>query len=110
MMSSQKLTWAEIVEGKSAVMAPVEQKFQFDPEVPEFKPNVDQGLNPSAKEFDPSASQLMQRAAEMTSLLLECYSDSEDDEPEPRVVATPIAAALNPFAKVFSPPAVPICQ
>jgi len=119
MMSAQKHqpTWAEIVKGKTAIAAPVEQKFQFDPEVAEFKPNVNQCLNPSAKEFDPSQSQLMQRAAEMTSLLLECYSDSEDDEPEPRVVATPVAASnplacphLNPFAKVFSPPAVHICE
>lgn len=136
MMSSQKHqpTWAEIVKGKAAAMASVEPKFQFDPEVPEFKLNVGQTLNPSAKEFDPagqcfnpsakefdpSESKVMQRAAEMTSLLLECYSDSdsEDDEvpcPQPRRVAAPVvtsktSALLNPFAKVFSPPAVPICE
>lgn len=135
MMSAQKNqpSWAEIVKGqkKGASAQPVEtklqlnpevqefkfnpevQEFQFNPQVQEFKPQVNQSLNPCATDFDP---QLMEKAAQMTSLLLDCYSDSDDDDDDKEnrglhVVAAPVTASkvvacaqLNPLAKTFSPP------
>jgi len=136
---------AEFVPRKKAIsvpLPPTEEKFEFNAEAPEFSvpelkmnalaqefvPPVSQGLNPLTKEFIPPQHKLLNKAAEMQKLLLECYTDdddSSDDEPEAPVVqkrtqATakpgtavlpfrpppglpPPDAALNPLAKAFDP-------
>jgi len=103
----------------------------MNPLAVEFVPPATQGLNPTTKEFFPTEHKLLNKAAEMQKLLLECYTDDEDssdDEPQRPVVtqkrnqvmdsaivrpfrpppglAPPkLNAELNAFAKAFDPAA-----
>jgi hypothetical protein len=152
-----KNSWADIVKGKEVSAFPTKQKkkfnatasefvprkkaantpsaeqkqFNFSTEAPEFVPPVTEGLSPSTKEFFPTQHRLLNKAAEMQKLLLECYTDDDDtsdDEPrclpaskvQKRKQATmrstgivvpfrpppglaPPDASLNPFAEAFDP-------
>merc|ERR1719498_1751455 len=96
---------------------------------PEFVPPVSFSLNTFASEFIPPEHKLMNKAAEMQKLLLECYtddesSDSDEDKPlsatqkrkqgtknnsvavrpfRPPPGLAPPDAGLNPFAAAFDP-------
>merc|ERR1719345_522779 len=153
-----KGTWSDIVKGKVHDASPTAQMLKLEEEAPQFKasakafvprrkrlainepkmnasaqefvPSPTQSLSPSAKEFTPPEHKLLNKAAEMQRLLLECYTDddSSDGEAQPPVVqkrklvrkkapptiapfrappglSPPKDASLNPYAEVFDPPA-----
>jgi len=119
-MKANQPTWADVVKGKQEVeeaMAPEPDRFKFNAGAPEFALTLrtPPGLDPAPKGFDPSRENLLQNAAKMQSLLLECYSDSSDDETPckpPRIAAASKGVAgaadaklLNPFAFEFVPSA-----
>lgn len=136
-------TVAEFVPRKKASDAPrTKQDFNFNVDAPEFSiselkmnalakefvPSMTPGLNPSTKEFVPPEHKLINKAADMQRLLLDCYTDDDDSSDEEMPVSleqkskqtnkketgivlpfrpppglAPPDAALNPFAPAFDP-------
>merc|ERR1719387_553634 len=102
-----KTLWADVVKGptqkknKFNAASPefvprkkAEQKFNFNAEAPEFLvpeptmnasapefvPPVSSNLNASTSEFIPPQHKLLNKAAEMQKMLLECYTDDESSD------------------------------